>query len=85
MEAVLILGEAFSAPGPFDFGAQHTTRRLQALVPVMLRHRLTPPPAESYALHRKLAGAFLACAHLRARVPCRPLFDQLYAQYWGRS
>ncbi|XP_059574750.1 atypical kinase COQ8B, mitochondrial isoform X3 [Alligator mississippiensis] len=85
VEAVLILGEAFSAPGPFDFGAQHTTRRLQALVPVMLRHRLTPPPAESYALHRKLAGAFLACAHLRARVPCRPLFDQLYAQYWGRS
>ncbi|XP_064359161.1 atypical kinase COQ8B, mitochondrial isoform X2 [Dromaius novaehollandiae] len=83
VEAVMILGEAFAAAGPFDFGAQSTARRLQALVPGLLRHRLAPPPEQSYSLHRKMAGAFLACARLRARVPCRRLFEQLYARYWA--
>uniref|UniRef100_A0A8B9PXN5 Coenzyme Q8B n=1 Tax=Apteryx owenii TaxID=8824 RepID=A0A8B9PXN5_APTOW len=83
VDAVMILGEAFSAAGPFDFGAQSTTRRIQALVPVMLRHRLAPPPEESYSLHRKMAGSFLVCARLRARVPCRDMFEELYARYWA--
>ena len=47
----------------------------------MLRHRLTPPPEEAYSLHRKLSGAFLACIKLRARVPCRRLFFDLYDTY----
>uniref|UniRef100_A0A8C3F9J9 Coenzyme Q8B n=1 Tax=Chrysemys picta bellii TaxID=8478 RepID=A0A8C3F9J9_CHRPI len=85
VDTVMILGEAFSAPGLFDFGAQSTTRRVQALIPVMLRHRLTPPPEESYALHRKLAGCFLLCARLRARIPCHGLFQELYGQYWARE
>ena len=53
---------------------------------VMLKHRLTPPPEESYSLHRKLSGAFLACIKLRARVPCRQLFYAAYdAHKWGRQ
>ena len=28
-EAVMILGEAFRCDGPFDFGSQDTTRRIQ--------------------------------------------------------
>lgn len=83
VDAVMILGEAFSTPGTFDFGAQDTARRVQALIPVLLRHRLTPPPEESYALHRKLAGCFLLCSRLRARVPCHRLFQELYGQYWA--
>ncbi|XP_067412711.1 atypical kinase COQ8B, mitochondrial isoform X3 [Emydura macquarii macquarii] len=85
VDAVMILGEAFSAPGPFDFSAQSTTRRIQALIPVMLHHRLAPPPEESYALHRKLAGCFLLCARLHARIPCHGLFQELYGQYWARE
>ncbi|XP_074926697.1 atypical kinase COQ8B, mitochondrial isoform X3 [Chelonoidis abingdonii] len=85
VDTVMILGEPFSTPGLFDFSVQSTTRRVQALIPVMLRHRLTPPPEESYALHRKLAGCFLLCAHLRSRIPCHDLFQELYRQYWARE
>ncbi|NXX23701.1 COQ8B kinase, partial [Podargus strigoides] len=81
--AVMILGEAFSGGQPFDFGGVGTAQRVQALLPVMIRYRLTPPPEETYALHRKIAGAFLACARLGGRVPCRRLFEECYARYWG--
>ncbi|NXV70992.1 COQ8B kinase, partial [Atlantisia rogersi] len=81
VEAVLILGEAFSGVQPFDFGVQGTARRVQALLPGMLHQRLAPPPEQTYSLHRKLAGVFLACARLGGRVPCRHLFEELYARY----
>ncbi|XP_077522042.1 ubiquinone biosynthesis protein COQ8, mitochondrial [Amblyomma americanum] len=81
VDAVMILGEAFSKDGDFDFGKQDTTRRIQSLVPVMLQHRLTPPPEETYSLHRKLSGIFLLCAKLRANINCKKLFDDTYARY----
>lgn len=81
MNAVMILGEAFSTTGSFDFSTQHTTQSIQNLIPVMLKHRLSPPPEESYSLHRKLAGSFLICARLGAVIPCRALFEEAYAQY----
>lgn len=83
VEAVMILGEPFASQEPYDFGAGGTARRVQGLIPVLLRHRLRPPPEETYALHRKLAGAFLACAHLRARIACRDLFQDTYHRYWA--
>ena len=49
----------------------------------MLKHRLTPPPDDSYSLHRKLSGAFLACIKLKARVPCRDLFLEVYEATTG--
>ena len=51
-DAILILGEPFAQPGEFDFGAQDTTRRIHNLLPVLMDHRLTPPPEEVYSLHR---------------------------------
>lgn len=81
VEAVMILGEAFASSEPFDFGTQSTTQRIQNLIPVMLRHRLTPPPEESYSLHRKMAGSFLICSKLNARIPCREMFLDVYNGY----
>ena len=81
VDSVMILGEAFASTGPFDFGLQTTSDRIRELVPVMLKHRLTPPPEESYSLHRKMAGSFLLCTKLRARILCKPLFDDIYSNY----
>lgn len=80
VDAVLILGEAF-AVDKFEFGNQNLTNRIHQLIPTMLKHRLTPPPEETYSLHRKLSGAYLACAKLSATVECRAFFLKLYNDY----
>lgn len=84
VDAVMILGEAFASEEPFSFGTQNTTKRIHDLIPVMLKHRLSPPPEETYSLHRKMAGSFLICAKLNANIPCKELFDSTYRQYWAQ-
>ncbi|KAI1375137.1 ABC1-domain-containing protein [Hypoxylon crocopeplum] len=76
--SILTLAEPFlaSAPETYDFKDQTITERVKALIPVMIRERLSPPPEETYSLHRKLSGAFLLCARLGSRVRCRELFER---------
>lgn len=75
--SILTLAEPFlrSAPEVYDFADQTITERVRGLIPVMVRERLSPPPEETYSLHRKLSGAFLLCARLGSRVRCRELFE----------
>ncbi|GAD91447.1 molecular chaperone (ABC1), putative [Paecilomyces variotii No. 5] len=74
--SILTLAEPFMASSPevYDFNNQTITERVRALIPVMIRERLTPPPEETYSLHRKLSGAFLLCARLGSRVRTREMF-----------
>jgi aarF domain-containing kinase len=81
IDAVMILGEVFSVEGEFDFGAQQTTKRIAQLVPVMIAHRLCPPPEEIYSLHRKLSGVFLLCSRMKAKIECRSMFNEIVANY----
>ncbi|KAG9307822.1 hypothetical protein G9A89_023387 [Geosiphon pyriformis] len=76
VDSIMALAEPFGSK-LYDFSKQTVTHRVRELIPTMLRYRLTPPPDETYSLHRKLSGAFLLCAKMGARVRCRDIFEEL--------
>jgi aarF domain-containing kinase len=80
-QAGMVVGEPFLTPEPFDFHGSKMTGRIAKHGDTFMKHRLTPPPREAYSLHRKLAGAFLMCIKLRAKIPCRDLLESAYENY----
>lgn len=82
IDSILTLAEPFcvDAADVYDFSRQDVTTRVKALIPTMLKHRLTPPPKETYSLHRKLSGAFLLCARIGSKVRCKELFEDVVSK-----
>ncbi|KAL7309157.1 hypothetical protein PS15m_011271 [Mucor circinelloides] len=78
IDSVMVLGEPFreTAPDNYDFLSQTITQRVRETIPVMLRHRLTPPPDETYGLHKKLSGAFLLCTKLGSRFDTKAVWKE---------
>ncbi|KAG1463274.1 hypothetical protein G6F46_002325 [Rhizopus delemar] len=78
IDSVMVLGEPFrkTAPDTYDFEQQTITARIRETIPVMLRHRLTPPPDESYGLHKKLSGAFLLCSKLGSKFDTKAVWRE---------
>lgn len=79
--ASLVVGEPFLSDEPFDFHGSNITARIGGYGETFAKHRLTAPPREAYSLHRKLAGAFLMCIKLKAKIPCRDILQQTYQDY----
>ncbi|PPQ93501.1 hypothetical protein CVT25_005242 [Psilocybe cyanescens] len=70
---------------PFSFGQgsqwADITAAIRAQIPVMLNHRLTPPPKETYSLNRKLSGSFLLASRLGAEVDTKAIWDKVVGKY----
>ncbi|KAG2034193.1 ABC1 family-domain-containing protein [Suillus americanus] len=87
IDSMVLLATPFKSTTtqPFAFGPgtpwADITAQIRAIIPVMLKHRLTPPPRETYSLNRKLSGAFLLASRLRAVVDTRKLWDQVTDPY----
>ena len=81
VESGLVVGEPFRTHAPFDFQGSGITQRVGQHGETFARERLTPPPPEVYSLHRKLAGAFLICIRMGAKIECRDMLESVMASY----
>ena len=81
LQTGLLMGEPFQSNEPYDFAHCHITKRASKHGEVFMTHRLKAPPAETYSLHRKLAGAFLLCIRLKATIRCRDILEDAYKKH----
>ena len=73
-----LVSEPLRTRGLYDFAGSDLSRRVRDHgMEVLLRERLPRPPTESLFLHRKLAGSFLLCAHIGARVDGHAIYREL--------
>lgn len=62
---------------PFSTFGPLITSSIREQIPIMLKHRLSPPPKETYSLNRKLSGAFLLCERLGSNVRARGVLREV--------
>jgi predicted unusual protein kinase regulating ubiquinone biosynthesis (AarF/ABC1/UbiB family) len=78
LDLILLGTEPYCRAGRYDFGAADLPERARAgsMDLVLRRGFRRPPPARTLFLQRKLAGVYLLCARLRARVDARSLLEE---------
>lgn len=81
VDAGLAVGEPFQSYELYDFTSSDITKRVNAHGETFANERLTPPPPEIYSLHRRLAGAYLMCIKLKARIAGRGMLEWAHNQY----
>ncbi|OUT23340.1 hypothetical protein CAS74_001658 [Pichia kudriavzevii] len=81
VDSIMVLGEPFRAETSFNFEGQTITDRVRTNIKLMLNERLTPPPEETYSLHRKLSGAYLLCARMKATISSKIFEDVIGLEY----
>lgn len=79
-EALFAVARPFRHDRDFDFSTQEMTRIVYSEMPKMMSHRMQSPPQEAYTMHRKLAGTYLICIKLGAKVNCRRLLDEVISR-----
>lgn len=82
-EFIVTVGEPLRAGGAYDYGSSDLAARVQALgMELTFGEGLRrPPPPELVFVHRKLAGTYLLCAQLGARVPTAALTERALASH----
>lgn len=80
LKAIYSVARPFMYQGSFDFGGRNLTKEVYDTLPVLMKHKLKEPPTEVYSLHRKLAGAYLICMKLGARVNMKKILDETVEQ-----
>lgn len=72
------VAEPFRHSGAYDFASSDLSQRVADIaLDLRLKQRyLHLPPTDVLFLHRKIAGTYLLCAHLRAQVDVGRLVDQ---------
>jgi len=77
LDLIELVCEPLRTHGRYDFAAHGLPVRARDLgLELATMQHLPTPPAETMFLHRKLAGAFLLCASLGARVDVRSLVER---------
>jgi predicted unusual protein kinase regulating ubiquinone biosynthesis (AarF/ABC1/UbiB family) len=74
-DLILMMGEPLRHDGVYDFESSRLAARARdaAFRLVFREGFMRAPPPETIFLHRKLAGTFFLCSHIRARVNTRAL------------
>jgi predicted unusual protein kinase regulating ubiquinone biosynthesis (AarF/ABC1/UbiB family) len=74
-DLILMMGEPLRHDGVYDFeNSRLAARARDAAFRLVFREGfMRAPPPETIFLHRKLAGTFFLCSHIRARVNTRAL------------
>jgi hypothetical protein len=87
LDLISLATEPFHHAGGYDFGSSDLPARArEASLALVFEHGFVrPPPPPTLFLQRKLAGTFLLCVRLRARVDARRLLEEELERFQTRD